>query len=77
MLFMFPFKNSSVYSFSPDGRKLASGAMAEASVTFVAAVVAGTVAEKRRHVGGIIFEGDKSFGIIVCGVVVHTVAFMF
>ena len=55
MFFMLPVLNSSLYSLSPDGRKLASGAMAEASVTFVAAVVAGTVAEKRRHMGWIHF----------------------
>ena len=71
------FLNSLLYSFSPDGRKLASEAMAEASAELASTVVAGTVVDKWRHVGGFIFEGDKSFGIIVCGVVVHTVAFMF
>ena len=38
MLFMFPFKNILVSSFSPDYRKWASGAMAKAEETSVAAV---------------------------------------
>ena len=77
MLFLFPFLNSLLYSFSPDGRKLASEAMAEASAASASTVVAGTVVDKWRHVGGFIFEGDRSFVIVVCGVVLHTDPFVF
>ena len=57
MFFMLPVLNSSLYSLSPDGRKLASGAMAEALAASVVAVVSGTVAEKRRHLGWIQYLG--------------------
>ena len=45
MFFMFPFENNSVFIFSPDDRKWASGAMAEA------ASVVGAVAKKMASSG--------------------------
>ena len=46
MLFMFPFKNSSVFSFSPDDRKWASGAMAVAVVAAATRAAAGKTSAK-------------------------------
>ena len=46
MLFMFPLENISVSSFSPNDRKWASGAMAEAALTAVAEVAVVETEEK-------------------------------
>ena len=51
MFFMFPFKNSSVSRFSPNGRKWASGAMDVADISAPAAVVAESAAAKTAASG--------------------------
>ena len=74
MLFMFPSKNSSVFSFIPDDRKWASGEMSEGAVVKVAE---GAATKKSSVWGGFIVKGDEFVGSVVCGVVVHIADFMF